>query len=232
VAIDPVDDDNPIEELLLTQFPNPNRDGCPSREVIEALGEKRIGRDDPAWEHVWHCSPCFKEFKAIRDKRLARAEGVPVKSVSFAGRVALAAAVLLCAILLGVFLVRRGPTMPNGLAVIAIDLSEAGTFRGSEGGDGRILAELPRQRDQIRLTHPRFSRPGRYIVAILKSKSETTAVALNSATASGTDSNRQVVLTLDLSNAEPGRYFLATRLEEQGQQEAAFYYPVLIRPKL
>jgi hypothetical protein len=228
VATDPVDDDNPVEEILLTRFPNPNRVGCPLPEVIEALGEKKIGRDDPAWQHVWHCSPCFAEFKAIRDKRLARIERTPQKTSFSARTVGLAAALLLCIVLLGVFLARRSTSPANGLAVVTIDLSDAGTFRGAAGDDGRVLAELPRQRDEVRVTLPRLSRQGRYKVAILKSKSENAAVALSSATSTGPESNRQVALTLDLSKADPGRYFLATRLEEQGQQDAAFYYPVLI----
>ena len=71
MAAEPIGDDNPIEEILLTAFPNPERVGCPPPETIQALGERKIGRDDPAWDHVWHCSPCFKDFKTIRDKRLA-----------------------------------------------------------------------------------------------------------------------------------------------------------------
>jgi hypothetical protein len=71
VAAEPLDDDNPIEEILLTGFPNPERVGCPPPETIQALGERRIGRHDAAWNHIWHCSSYFKDFKAIRDKRLA-----------------------------------------------------------------------------------------------------------------------------------------------------------------
>lgn len=50
------------------------------------------------------------------------------------------------------------------------------------------------------------------------------------ALATGTGSGREVTLVvkLDLSAANPGRYYLATRREEQGQETAAYYYPVLI----
>jgi hypothetical protein len=65
-------------------------------------------------------------------------------------------------------------------------------------------------------------------MAILKSKSENTAIALGSATTGGTASQAMLVVTLDLSAAKPGRYFLATRLEQQNQEDAAYYYPVLI----
>jgi hypothetical protein len=37
-----------------------------------------------------------------------------------------------------------------------------------------------------------------------------------------------LIVTLDLSAAKPGRYFLATRKEGQGQEDEAYYYPVLI----
>jgi hypothetical protein len=65
-------------------------------------------------------------------------------------------------------------------------------------------------------------------LAILKSKSESAAIAMGSATTTGTDTKATLVVTLDLSGAKPGRYFLATRREEQGQEAAAYYFPVLI----
>jgi hypothetical protein len=66
------------------------------------------------------------------------------------------------------------------------------------------------------------------VFAILKSRSENAAIALGSATATGNDPRVTLVVTLDLSAATPGRYFLATRREEQDQEQAAYYYPVLI----
>lgn len=58
-----LNDSDPIEELLLLAYPNPKRKGYPDHSVLEDLGNLRVADDHPAWEHVWHCSPCFAEFK-------------------------------------------------------------------------------------------------------------------------------------------------------------------------
>ena len=56
MSAEPIDDDNPIEAILLTGFPNPERIGCLAPEVIEALGQKKLPREDPAWRHIWNLS--------------------------------------------------------------------------------------------------------------------------------------------------------------------------------
>ena len=229
MAIEPIDDDNPIEEILLTGFPNPDRVGCPPSAVIEALGQKKIGRDDPAWEHIWNCSPCFKDFKVIRDARLAEIEG-RYRAQRRRRNLVLAASVLVCAIVLAALFYRNIGVLRGGAAVVAIDLTNAGIVRGDAEDNARVLAELPTRLDEIHLKLPVFSQRGRYVVAILQSKSQNAAVALGSATTTGTDVNPSLVLTFDLSGTKPGRYFLATRLEEQGQQDAVYYYPVQIGP--
>jgi hypothetical protein len=227
VSAEHLEDDDPIEEILLHGFPNPERVGCPPPETIQALAERKIGRDDPAWGHIWHCSPCFADFKRIRDKRLANIEGAEKsaerkRKISIWSAVALACACLIAAVFVSVNHLRA--------TVVPIDLSKAvGAFRGQTEDDGRVLATLPRRLDELRVTLPLFSPPGRYVLAILKSRSESTAIALGSANANGSGPRVTLVVKLDLSAAKPGRYYLATRREEQGQEEAAYYYPILIR---
>lgn len=229
MAAEPLDDDNPIEEILLHGFPNPERVGCPPAETIQALGERRIGRDDPAWRHIWHCSPCFADFKKIRDKRLAQIEDAERRAARNRRISIWAAAAIACAVLIALAVVssRRIQTL-RGTAEVAVDLANAGPFRGQAEDDGRVLVTLPRKLDELHINLPLFSPQGRYVVAILKSRSESTAIVLGSATTTGSGAKLTLAVTLDLSTAKPGRYYLATRREEQGQEEAAYYYPVLI----
>lgn len=229
MAAEQPEDDNPIEEILLQAFPNPERVGCPPPETIRALGERRIGRDDPAWDHIWHCSPCFADFKKIRDARLAEVEGAERAARRKRTATIWAAAVVAFACIFAVvlFTVNR----VRGTAVVAVDLANEGVVRGlgeDDAGKHRVLATLPRKLDEVHVTLPLFSRPGRYVLAVLKSRSESTAIALGSATTTGNDSKVALVVTFDLSSAKPGRYYLGIRREEQGQEQAAYYYPVLI----
>ena len=228
MAADSSSEDNPIEEILLTGFPNPERKGCPSPDVIEALGNRTLGREHAAWQHIWSCSPCFRDFKAIRDQRLATIRQLDKNKRNrrtFIGTAVASA----CAGVGGYLLfsnVRSRST--RGFASVVIDLSAAGTVRGSQEDPQEVVAELPRRLDELHLILPRLSQIGRYIVAILQSRSENTAIALGSAAATGTEVKATLLVTLDLSDAKPGRYLLGTRLEDTGRQSAPSYYPVLI----
>lgn len=228
MAADPIGEENPIEFILLNGFPNPERKGCPPSEIIQALGNRELGRDHPAWQHIWNCSPCFNEFKTIRDARLARIEGGERRQRTRRRFVAAAAASAAAAIG-GYFVVSEIRSKPSrDFAVVAVDLTNGAAIRGANQNPDSPIAELPRKLDEIHLTLPRFSRLGRYVVAVLQSQSESTAVALGSALATGTEEHPTLIVSLDLSEARPGRYFLGTRFEEQGRQETPNYYPVTI----
>lgn len=229
MAAESIGDDNPIEWLLLTGFPNPERKGCPPSETITGLGELKVSRDDPAWEHIWHCSPCFKDFRTIRDRRLATVE-LKERKQRRRRQVLVSAVSALAAACLALLLTFSGIRMKNlrGTAIVPIDLNNAATFRGAAEDDSRVLATLPRKLDELHITLPQFSPEGRYVVAILKSRTESAAIVLGSATTTTSNGKETVIVTLDLTTAREGRYFLATRREEQGQRDAAYYYPVLI----
>src|SRR6266446_5696241 len=55
-----------MARVVMTQFPNPERKGCPGATVLRAIATKRICMRDPAIEHVGRCSPCFRELTAMR----------------------------------------------------------------------------------------------------------------------------------------------------------------------
>lgn len=63
---------DPIEELRLHAYPTPERKGCPDSDVIRAMANREVPHGEPRWEHIWHCSPCFAEFKELRDARRAQ----------------------------------------------------------------------------------------------------------------------------------------------------------------
>lgn len=66
-----------IQNDILTEYPNPDRCGCPSGDVILDLAQRAAAverlENDGAWAHVTHCSPCYREFLDARE-RLRRAE--------------------------------------------------------------------------------------------------------------------------------------------------------------
>jgi len=54
-----------LQEATLRDYPNPDRRGCHGSEVLRnlAAGSSPRGAD---WEHVTHCSPCYREFLEFR----------------------------------------------------------------------------------------------------------------------------------------------------------------------
>jgi hypothetical protein len=224
VPAEPIGDDNPIEAILLTAFPNPERIGCPTPEMIKAMANQQIGRDDPAWNHIWNCSPCFKDFKVIRDARVARLERESARKRTKRNLFKGAAAVAILSFIAYFAAVEFRDRSSHQVTRVEIDLTTGGPM----GGSDTPVARLPRHLDEVHLTLPPASTAGRYIVAILESQAESSAIALGFATAESKNGQLTVTVALDLSNVRPGQYFLGTRREVNRRQETPSYYPVII----
>ena len=55
-----------IDELFARANLNPNRVGCPPRDVLIALTRKQRSITDPAYEHLAKCSACYREFRSLQ----------------------------------------------------------------------------------------------------------------------------------------------------------------------
>jgi hypothetical protein len=55
-----------IDELFGSANPNPDRIGCPTGEVLSSLARSSRPIDDPAYQHLANCSPCYQEFRALQ----------------------------------------------------------------------------------------------------------------------------------------------------------------------
>ena len=63
-----------IQNAILSEYPNPERRGCPGRTVVESFAKNpdqiTVEEDrnpDSKWYHITHCSPCYAEFLELRD---------------------------------------------------------------------------------------------------------------------------------------------------------------------
>jgi hypothetical protein len=60
------------EEILLTDFPNPERLGCPGTEILKALAIRSrslsLSERNRWLDHMTCCSPCFSEFSVFADQ--------------------------------------------------------------------------------------------------------------------------------------------------------------------
>ena len=60
------------EELFRTEFPNPERSGCPGGETLRTLAFRSqklpLSERNRYFDHMTCCSPCFSEFSALVDQ--------------------------------------------------------------------------------------------------------------------------------------------------------------------
>jgi hypothetical protein len=56
-----------FEELMAGAYPNPERIGCPPRDVLITLARRQRPIGDRAYEHLKICSPCYQEGRAIQE---------------------------------------------------------------------------------------------------------------------------------------------------------------------
>ena len=58
-----------LREVVRHAYPNPERNGCPSDDIIRrlALDIKSVRSDDPLIAHVTQCSPCLNEIQKYRE---------------------------------------------------------------------------------------------------------------------------------------------------------------------
>jgi hypothetical protein len=67
--------ENEIDVVLGGAHPNPNREGCPPQELIEALARRERPADAPEWRHVFKCSPCYREVRVLQQAMGERRDG-------------------------------------------------------------------------------------------------------------------------------------------------------------
>lgn len=70
-----------IHEGITKAYPNPDRKGCLSHEAIVGLAVRAAEfddaiEDDPKWQHVTHCSPCYGEYlEELKSQRTNKRSG-------------------------------------------------------------------------------------------------------------------------------------------------------------
>ncbi|ODS57843.1 MAG: hypothetical protein ABS36_05225 [Acidobacteria bacterium SCN 69-37] len=55
-----------VDQVLRIANPNPTRQGCPSHDVLAALSRRERPIEDPAYEHLIECSPCYCEVRDMQ----------------------------------------------------------------------------------------------------------------------------------------------------------------------
>jgi hypothetical protein len=200
-----------FEQSSLNDYPNPDRVGCPGPEFLRKLAtdRKSIPLRHPALTHVSQCSPCFREFRDLRetaDRRKKR------------NRAAAIAGAIVLAVGLGAYFTIGGGEFFHAHerrveVATNLDLTNLLVLRGgspSETAGAEATRQLPCVLQDVKVKLPLASEPGTYEIAVFaKDKTKPLASAFGEAkTVKGVTS---VSVKLDLSALSPGTYSIAFR---------------------
>lgn len=206
LSVESLSDDDALALMYERGNPNPSRTGCPEREVLEALARRQRPVDDPLYDHLTQCSPCFNDVRTIQRSQPTRTTR---PALSRASRWAAAAVVVV-----GIGLALIGPgrnwirPSPSPASVV-LDLTTYSVSRST--GGATPLPPLTLQRGPVELTVllPNGYEPGMYEVRY--EASDGTLLAEATGAALLRDFVTRATLRLDLGSAPAGRGRLSVR---------------------
>jgi hypothetical protein len=236
--------DDLLNDFLLEAFPNPERKGCPDEKTLRAFAEDRLPPGNPVLQHVSSCSECYAEYRHYRQdlKDASKKNVVAVPSARLAvasGRNvqpwAIAAGILFL-LGSGLYVAKQHHSQPESASVASnvppvaatVDLFNAVTVRGGGGENAPMPLQevsLPSSVVNLQVTLPRFSESGPYGIVVAKDRAGSNIVARGFGNAVDVDGKVSVSVALDLRNATPGMYFLAT---VRGSDNGTYYYPLKV----
>jgi hypothetical protein len=143
---------------LLKEFPNPDRAGCPSSDVLKRIASHEMSLTEAEkWlDHLTSCSPCYRDFSQFQAAYQSRRTRTLL---------AIAASILIVGILAGwaVFLRQKEPLVAQ---TAVLDLRNRSIPRGTETNPAEPLLEIPRDISHLEVYLPLGSSDGVYEVRV------------------------------------------------------------------
>jgi hypothetical protein len=201
-----------LQDSILTDYPNPERKGCVGDAVLKELAARPFDSSmerDPHWQHVTHCSECYRDFLRFRAE-VRRSSKARLTKIGLASSFA---AVLIAA---GALLAIRESTRPKRPQIAElvfrhrdVDFEVRATTRSEEGkGETKPLV-LEREPEELAIRLPFGSRAGSYEVQIVTSAGHPLLSAAGEAKIE--NGTTAVTVKLDLAKLESGNYFICIR---------------------
>jgi hypothetical protein len=209
---------DPIQDFFSTEHPNPARDGCPAADVLRAIARNRLPASDPARLHLAGCSPCFSEFREM--KEAVRLETQRRRKTMVIGAIA-ASLLIAFSVVVYNYLSRPGSQTPKFVAHNENPPAlESATLDFSDDLPRRATTETPRIVQTLRtsvriviLTLPVGSQPGDYDVEIRQESARGAVIkVLRGVAAQDSDAHIKLRFDLGVPSLVAGSYILTWRL--------------------
>lgn len=186
---------------LLNEFPNPERAGCPGRDVLKRIAshEMPLTEAEKWLDHLTSCSPCYRDFSQLQNAQERRRKQTWL---------AIAAAILLCAAVGGWAFVR----WHNGAQTVqtaTLDLRDWSVARGAAPNPNLPPLELNRRASSLTILLPVGSAAGAYKIRIVSRSGNPVLTA--SGTADFENGVTRLQVSARLRSLSPGSYVLQIR---------------------
>jgi hypothetical protein len=200
---------------LLTEYPNPDRTGCPGSDVLRKIASHEMPLDEAErWlVHVTSCSPCYADFSQFQaGYRNRRTRTI----------LAIAASILVVAGIAGWALLfrQRGPIVAQ---TAVLDLRNRSVPRGGEPNRDEQPLEVSRAVRHLNVYLPLGSAEGPYEMRIATTTGS--AVFNTTGVASLKDGVTSIQAVVDLSSASPGQNVFQVRRPDSEWNS----YPLMLR---
>lgn len=212
-----------LQDSILSDYPNPDRKGCPGDVIIRSLAERASDEkveNDAHWHHLTHCSECYREFLDLR-RRLKNTAEKRTPLVLWGAITALA-------LIVGFSLwyshkIPTEPQRPQNAELVFSKLTiDIPTMTRSEVARANAPINLQPRPTELTVNLPVGSKPGRYEFRLLKGDQQILAADQVAAISKGVTA---LTLRIDISKIPPGSYSMSVRQPPWDWS----YVPVVVR---
>jgi hypothetical protein len=84
--------ENEMDLLFGRAHPNPTREGCPPPDQLRLMSRRELPIEDPQYDHLAKCSPCYQELRTLQQARARRRASV--KRLAYIAAIAVALAIV------------------------------------------------------------------------------------------------------------------------------------------
>lgn len=189
-----------LDYLFANASPNPNREGCPSRDELVRVSRLETPLGDAAYAHIVRCSPCFREMRALQ-----QAGGTRRRSRGWA-----VAAAAVVALIVGASWWMAGSSRDSAVVAITIDLRPFSVMRGDTQSPPAAPVAIARARLDANILLPLGSEAGTYEVQLLDDSMSVRTAATGKAGIS--DSVTRLRVSLNTAALPAGEYGLQVRV--------------------
>lgn len=188
-----------LDYLFANASPNPNREGCPSRDELVRVSRLETPMGDVVYTHLVRCSPCFREMRALQQAGVGRRRA----------RMWAVTAAAVVALIVGVSWWIAGSSKDSTVVAVTIDLRTFSVMRGDTQSPPPAPVVIPRARLDATIVLPLGTEPGHYQVQLLDDALSVRAEASGQAVT--VDSATTLPATLDISGLPAGAYHFEIR---------------------